>query len=511
MTPEITSVLRVVKKEVWRQRRLVIILYLVSSAVFLATAWKWPKVYTSSSTVFVDQQNILRPLMAGTAETTQVESRATMASKIIFSKKSIKKILESDSWSKQLNNNANPQLVEQMGNGIRYSTDISNVGNNLIEISYRNKDPLKAYETTKLMTEIFIEQSLAAKQSESQAAYNFIDNQVKAYQQKLKESENRIKEFRSKNIDASESAKANASERLIELKRELETVELDISTAQSSLDTYKKQLTGESSFQDQASINRENQLNERIVALEERLSDLKLNYHDTYPDIVQLKGQIQDLKTQVAREIAKRAEQKESQTIQIPTGETAQAIQSQILTTENTVSSLQTRRNQLLNLMDRERATLDSINDVEAEIAELTRDYEVNQEMYQNLMEQRENARISMNIDLENQGLTLKVQEPAFIPVTPQGLRFSHIMLAGLLLSLIIPIGIVYGLTLLDQKVRTESTIQNTFEIPILASVYTLDAPDIKRKNLTKVGMIALTVIVVWTVYAIAAYLRIKG
>jgi polysaccharide chain length determinant protein (PEP-CTERM system associated) len=361
------------------------------------------------------------------------------------------------------------------------------------------------------MTDIFIAESIAAKQHESQAAYNFIDNQVKTYQQKLKDAEDRIKEFRSKNIDASESAKANASERLIELKRELETVDLDISTAESSLDTYKKQLRGESSFQDQASINRENQLNERILALETRLADLKLNYHDTYPDIVQLKGQIQDLKEQIYQELQKRKEQKESKVVQIPTGETAQAIQSQILATENRIASLQTRRDQLLKLMDRERATLDRINDVEAEIAELTRDYDVNREIYQNLLEQREIARISMNIDLENQGLTLKIQEPASIPVNPQGLRFSHILFGGLLLSITIPIAIVFGLTIIDTKVRTEARIQNTFEIPVLASVYTPDSPEAKKTKLLKLTFFVTSIVLMWTLYSMAAYLRIKG
>jgi polysaccharide chain length determinant protein (PEP-CTERM system associated) len=449
--------------------------------------------------------------MAGTAETTQVQSRAAMASKIIFSKKSIQRILDSDIWKTIVGENLSPELIEKMSRQIQSSTDISNAGSNLIEISYTNKDPMVAYETTKIMTDIFIEESIAAKQHESQAAYNFIDNQVKTYQQKLKDSEDRIKEFRSKNIDASESAKTNASQRLIELKRELETVDLDISTAESSLDTYKKQLRGESSFQDQASINRENQLNERILALETRLADLKLNYHDTYPDIVQLKGQIQDLKDQIYQELQKRKEQKESKVIQVPTGETAQAIQSQILATENRIASLQTRKDQLLKLMDRERATLDRINDVEAEIAELTRDYDVNREIYQNLLEQRENARISMNIDLENQGLTLKIQEPASIPVSPQGLRFSHILIGGLLLSIAIPIAIVFGLTIVDAKVRTEARIQDTFEIPILASVYTLDSPEAKKKNLIKSSFFVISLIIMWSLYSIAAYLRIKG
>ncbi|MCW9000726.1 MAG: hypothetical protein OQK04_18590, partial [Kangiellaceae bacterium] len=229
-------------------------------------------------------------------------------------------------------------------------------------------------------------------------------------------------------------------------------------------------------------------------------------YHDSYPDIVQLKSQIADVKKQVQEELSSR--ESRSNIIKVPTGETAQLIQSQIFTTQNSINSLKARKEQVLRLMDNERTTLDRISDVEAEVSELTRDYEVNQEMYQNLLNQRENARISMNIDLKNQGLTLKVQEPASIPVTPKGIRFAHIVLAGLALSFMIPVGLIYGLTLIDQKIRTEPSVYNTFEIPVLASVDMLDSPSEKRSNMIRLLIFVSVVVVVWAVYGFAIFNR---
>ena len=510
MSPEIISIVRVVRKEVWHRRRLMVLVYVLCSAMFLVAALVWPKVYTSSSTIFVDRQNILRPLMAGTAETTEIQANmANMANKIIFSQRSLKRVLDSDTWSGDFETVSEARALDRIGQRLSATTRISNVGANLIEISYTNNEPIKAFETAQLMTEIFIEESVATKQRESQAAYNFIDEQVNDYHEKLKSSENAIKEFRSKNIDASETAKDNANARLIELKRELETVELDISTGETSVASYKKQLTGESSFTDQASIARESQLNERLVALEQRLADLKLNYHDSYPDIVQLKSQIGDVKKQIQEELTSR--EARSNVIKVPTGETAQLIQSQIFTTQNNINALKARKKQISRLMDNERTMLDRISDVEAEVSELTRDYEVNQEMYQNLLNQRENARISMNIDLKNQGLTLKVQEPPSIPVTPKGIRFAHIVLAGLALSFMIPVGLIYGLTLIDQKIRTEPSVYNTFEIPVLASVDMLDSPSEKRGNMIKFLIFVSVVVVVWAVYGFAIFTRMQG
>ena len=509
MNPETLSIVRIIQKEIWIRRRLVIAIYVTTSLLFLAAAWFWPKVYTSSSSVLVDQQNILRPLMEGTAETTRVESRAAMA--IIFSQRTIRKLLESETWQHLVDGEINSQDIESMGQRLSGATSIKNTGENIIEIAYTSKDPIKAYQTTQLMTDIFIEDSITTKRKESRDAFEFIDTQAKSYQEKLKQAESAIKEFRSKNIDASSTAKQNATERLIELKRELETVELDLSSAESSLSNYQSQLAGKANFTDQASIARENLLNERIAALESRLAELKLNYHDTYPDIIQLKGQIADLQKQVDLEVQRRDAEQSPSSVSKPTGETAQFIRSQISTAENTVASLKARQRQLLSLMENERQTLDKISSVEAEIAELTRDYEVNQRYYQNLLNQRENARISMNIDLQNQGLTLKIQEPASVPVTPKGLHFSHIVLAGLVLSLAIPIAIIYGLTLLDQKVRTELTIQKVFDIPVLANVSTLKTVKDKSLLTAKITTMAISLIAVWSIYAAAIYLRTQG
>jgi polysaccharide chain length determinant protein (PEP-CTERM system associated) len=449
--------------------------------------------------------------MEGTAETTEVSNRAAMARKFIFSQKSMKRIVESEVWQNSFSKPLNAQEFERVAEGIRSGTEIRNLSANLIEISYKDTDPMRAFKTVDLMTKIFIEESLSAKQNESQAAFNFIDEQVRNYQKKLAESEQAIKEFKSKNVDASESAKANASQRLIELRRELEALDLELLSEQSALQTYKKQLTGESRYQDTASIERENQLNSRIQGLQERLAELRLQYHETYPDIVQLKGQIEELQKQLFEELEKRKEDKSQNINQVPTGQTAQIIQSQILTTESNIAAINAKKTQIQKLMDAERTTLEKINEVEAEIAELTRDYQVNQTMYQNLLSQRETARISMNIDLQNQGLTLRVQEPASIPLTPKGIHFSHIIFAGFVLSILIPVGIVFALALLDKKIRDEISIQRAIDVPLLASLYTAQSPSDKTEFIKKLAFISSSVVVIWSFYGLAVYFKMKG
>jgi len=95
MNTQIIEILLILRREIWEKRRLFALLYVIASTSFLALGWYWPKVYSSSSTILVDNQNILQPLMRGTAVTTEVQDRAKRAREIIFSRRAMEEVLES--------------------------------------------------------------------------------------------------------------------------------------------------------------------------------------------------------------------------------------------------------------------------------------------------------------------------------------------------------------------------------------------------------------------------------
>jgi len=511
MNSEIAFIISIIQKELWLRWKLALVLFVVTALGFLTAAWVWPKVFTSSSAVLVDQQSILSPLMQGTAVTTEVGNRSKIARQVMFSQRAMEQIIASEVWAGENFKFLTPLEIERLKNEIQDKADVTDVGQNLIEISFKDADPKKAFVTASLLTDIFIQESINAKQVESKGAYDFIDEQVSIYQGKLRLAEEAIKEFRSKNVDATEGAKLNANQRLVELKRESEAVELDLSSEKSSILGNKKQLAGEVNAATNASFVKENELQLRIVDLNKRLDELRLNYKETYPDIVQLKGQIVSLRKGLIDEASKRNIARKAGTKKAPTGIIAQDLKRSILVSESNVVSLTSKYKQLLKLMERERKTLTDINSVEAEVAELNRDYTVNQTMYQDLLAQREKARVSMNMDIKNQGLTMKIQDPALLPQVPKGVRFLHIILAGLILSFVIPIVLIYGIILIDQKVRNEAYLRDELRLPILAAVYlTTNKADFK-KNVMKFSVIATVVFLTWSIYSYAIILKIQG
>ena len=104
-------------------------------------------------------------------------------------------------------------------------------------------------------------------------------------------------------------------------------------------------------------------------------------------------------------------------------------------------------------------------------LKELSRDYDVTKELYDKLLAKRENARVSLNVESENAGSLYKVQEPPVIPLVPQGLRFLHFALISIIVGFGMPLAIIYGLLLIDPRIRHEDDLDMGDDIPVIGVI----------------------------------------
>ena len=515
MSGELTSIgdlLPVLASEA-RRRRLAIGLVVAAIALgALVLGLAWPKKYQASTTILAQTSSIITPLMEGAASTTGISNRAGIAKDVIFSRSVMTQILAAGSWM-----DVHPSPVEQdrLIEDIKSRTRVQISRDNLITITYHDSDAERAFRVVRRFGQLFISESLASKQRESRDAFQFINSQVEAYRSKLTDAEDKLEAYRDKNPDARSGSEADTNSSISQLRAQIESTRMTLMEKRSQEASIRAQLGGESEVN--AVQTRQGIYQTQLAQLQSQLETLLLTYTDDYPDVVRVRHQIQDLKQQISQG------QQRNANAHLASGGGAelennvqfnplyQQLKGNLAATRSesaaTAARLQASESMLASAMERSQRIASSSN----VISELTRDYNVNRDVYQDLLKRRENARVSMNLDATQRGLTFIVQNPATLPLVPTGPRFVHFAMGGLLLSVIIPLGLLFGIARFDPRVRSVAQIEHLTGLHVLASVPFYPTPLDRRRDRLQNSMLVLMAAAVVAAYLIFSWLKLKG
>lgn len=495
-----------------RRRRLALgIAFALIALAALTAGMLWPRKYVASTTILAQESSIITPLMEGAAAPTANKNRANMARDVIFSRKVMAKILEAGGWMA-----TNPSPVEQdrLAEGIKSRTQVQITRDNLITIAYSDNNAKRTFEVARAFAQLFISESLASKQRESREAYEFINSQVEAYRTKLTDAEDKLKAYRDANADARPGSEADTAARISQLRTQIESARMDMMERRSQEGSLAAQLNGESEVSTVQTAD--GVLQVQLGELQSQLNKLLLTYTDSYPDVVRIRHQIEDLKKQLAasdqrRQAAQLAGTPTTLDNNVTFNPAYQQIKTQLASARAASAAAAARMGASESMLQAELQRSARIANSENVTAELTRDYNVNRDVYQDLLKRRENARVSMNLDAEQRGLNFLVQNPAVMPLSPTGLRFLHFGLAGMGLSVALPLGLLLALVWFDPRVRSVWQLEQAIGTPVLATIPFYPTPSDRRRDRMRNTIVGLIVIGVGAVYLIAVWIRLKG
>jgi polysaccharide chain length determinant protein (PEP-CTERM system associated) len=464
MMPLVEEWAHALRKELDLHKGKVAILFAIVTLAVLAVGFVWPKMYQAGATIFADQQNIIAPLLKGQAEITRPDDvdQLSIVRERLLSPAVLGQVLLD---TKQVQSLDDRYVVDPKLRQLQSAITIEEAGKNHFRISYKSKDQNQALNMATVVVNAFVRDSAQSKRKESREAFQFIDSQVKTYQSQLQEAETRLKDFRTANPGASSE---NSGGRISTLRSTLEELKLELQTAMTRRNGLQHQLSQESQ-----SISRQYKSDvyrEAMIQAQSKLDTLRLSYQETYPDIVALKQQIEDLKQSMARAESEPA----GDTTQVSAANPVyQRLKSDLAETDVQVRTLQMRVSSAEKMIGEEHGQSKENAEFQARLAELTRDYTVTKSIYEDMLERREKARLSMALDIQGQGVTYKIKEPPVYPNSPIGLRFMHFFLAAPILGLLIPIGLLVAYIQLDPRIRFSERLHASVPegIPVLAVI----------------------------------------
>jgi polysaccharide chain length determinant protein (PEP-CTERM system associated) len=507
------EMLPLLRREAFARSGTLLAIFVGISLMFMAIGFTWQKKFTSSVQLYVDDRNLVEPLM-NTASTAD-RDKAKLAKQELFAFEIVDEILDKVGFTDET---TSPAEREELRDELIDATTVSNRNNQLLEIDYWHSDPKVAFQTTNLYAELFLKKTMQSTNQETSEAFEFILDQVDTYRARLQDAEGRLETFRNQNPGVSTLPNGgNVTARIVELQRDYDTTQLFFAEQNQTRKTLQREISNESS-----TIARDYQMSQtrdQIGGLQAEIDLLSLSYTNDYPDIIRLRQQIEDVKQQASDRADRAATQGEGQSsftvgTQTFTGSANlspvyQQLRSDLARATAEADASQSRLRQIKVLIDKEIARSESSVTAERVLGELTRDYAINKDLYEGLLKKQESARITMTLGAEQQGVLYRIHQKANFPARPNGLRYVHVVILGLLLASVLPFIYLALFLKLDPRIRTGSSVTDVLELPLLTIVPHMTSPKEKVPYFRRPVAIFATIAAVCGLYVLVFFLKL--
>jgi polysaccharide chain length determinant protein (PEP-CTERM system associated) len=416
----------------WRYRWAGLIVAWVTTLLGIAIVLKVPSQYEASARIYVDTQSILKPLMSGLAIQPNIDQQVSMLSRTLISRPNVEKLVRMADLD--LKNDSKREQETQIENLMKVLEIKSTNRDNLFTLSYRDSEGDRAKRVVQSLVSIFVDSRLSSSRNDANSAKVFIDEQIKAYESKLQTAETRLKEFRLRNIDIQSSDGQDSASRIGELSAQLEQAKLELREAETARDAARHQLSAEKSagtststqsiLQESALAVSTPEIDSRIDTQQKNLDNLLQRYTEQHPDVINARRLVKELEEQKRKEV--RELRKVAMAAPVVAAESSslahQELTRMLASSEVQVASLRARVGEYLTRYSQARKSLKTAPQIEAEAAQLNRDYAINKKNYEDLVARRQSAAMSGDLDSASGVADFRLVDPPRVspkPVSP--------------------------------------------------------------------------------------------
>lgn len=449
-----------------------------------------PDRYESSARIHVDTQSVLRPLMSGLAIQPNIGQQIDLLSRTLISRPNVEKLITMADLDLTVQK---PEQREALINSVTNRLTIqSGRRDNLFTLSFNDTEPARAQRVVQSLLSLFVESGLGGKRQDTDAARRFIEEQIRSYELKLSEAENRLKDFRLRNMALLGAGTRDYVTQIAEASEQLRAARLELREAEDSRDAIRQQLVAGPAEEGLAPppMAATPEIDARIDLLKRNLDEMLQRYTELHPDVVGARRVIDDLEKQKQARIA--AMQGAPGTDGFGGfGANAGVEQTRLAVAqaEARVASLRARVAEFESRVARLSEDVKRIPELETEMAQLNRDYSVNKSNYDQLLSRRESASIAADMSTQSGIADFRIIDPPTLPSKPSApnrlLLLPLAALAGLLAG--------FALTFLVSQLRPAFSgarqLREISGLPVLGTVSMLSS--IERRRRRRNGLVA--------------------
>ncbi|MGH7105144.1 MAG: XrtA system polysaccharide chain length determinant [Acetobacteraceae bacterium] len=474
----------------WRFRWMAVLAAVAVAIAGWLIIFAMPDRYEAQADVLVDTRTALKPVLQGLATDQDVNVQLNYVRQALLAGPQLSALAEQVGIMPATG--LGPAAKEALLDALRKRIDLSvertpdevatapNLGSTTYGITYQDTDRARALKLVRMLTNSLINETLGGSQQGSEHAQAFLKTQIADYEKRLQAAEDRLAAFKSQHMALMTTQNGGVFDQLQHETQGIEDVNTKIVVAETQRQALQRQLHGDAavSATDATPMLTPNGVMvggdtlSQIQQVQAHLNQLLLKYTDKYPDVIAAKQQLAQLQRRRAQEIA--ALRKGDANAAALSGASAnpiyQSIQLALNNVDVTIAELRAELKQHQQKAKELSSLLNTTPQLEAQYAQLSRDYDSNKKQYTALLASYDKARLGEQAGNAGAVRFELVQPPAvsYSPVWPQRTKLLAVVL---LLALGAGGGIAYALNQLRPVVGSPTALRHLTDIPVVAVV----------------------------------------
>jgi polysaccharide chain length determinant protein (PEP-CTERM system associated) len=506
---------------IWKRKWLIIL-----PAIAITTAITWvvlrlPDVYESTTLIIVKPSSIPDAVVPTQSEDT-LTRQLTSISQVVTSRSSLQPLVEKYRLYEVERMRGEPMelIVERMRKDIKVELNTTrNDITNGFNLTYRGRDPRTTQAVTAELASKYVNAQTDASASMGKSTKEFFEQRISQLKEELDGITQQRLDFMKSNLANLPMGGESLGIQLTGLYENQKALIADIGRMRDGQNTLNQRLAD---LQKQRKQTIDNfidegndpkkapeyvQLAQREDALAAELRNMLTTLKAANPDVIKKQEELDAVREQMKRAIAEGKERAEEKRKRYEAQEdpTINSVKYDIEYTKGEVA----RRQKMLEDTNAQigsiQQRINAIPGVQVGLETLDREYQMKQESYNKLLEQKEKNTLITDITSSQQGESIKVVDAANLPERPVAPKRPMLIIMGLMLGLFVGLAAASAFELPRLlSIKTTSDAEHYTGLPVLVAVPELLTPQ-EARRIPRRRLLLLTAGIIATIVSIPA------
>ncbi len=469
---------------VFRRKALILTCILLGIAAGLAFYLSQPKIYSSSSLLSYQQQQI-NPTRMSPDDELRVREIVSTLTQIVTSRTSLEQIIrENDLYAELRQRMPMEDVVGMMRNRIVITPQRQG---DTFQVEFSGSDPAQVARTTNALASKFIEENLKEREKRASETSAYTEDELQMAKEMLDRKEAILRDYKLENYNEMPDQQATNTSRLIALQQMYQDQQESIQDLERTRVLVQDQIASRRSILAEneslrivlAQGNRPEPTQvvesdqDRLQRLSAELQQLKQKYTDKHPAVKQLNRRITQLEQSLAQKGASDSSgdgSEEPGPVQRH-DEDLLDLQLQLKDIALSIKAMTEEKEELQKTINKYEKWVAAAPIREAEWSALNREHGELRRHYDFLVSQNLQADSALNLERKQRGSQFRIEDSAQVPVKPIKPDFLMIMALALAAGCGVGGALSFGLDLLDTSFRSPASIESALGVEVICSV----------------------------------------